>query len=305
MRLSRNWRGGLAAVWIALGAGCALPGRGGHSVLVSTEFGAEIALPLQSRSVPVVQASIPGYGSGEFILDSGAQRTIFDRRHVQRWGLPLIRYDEPLRVTRGGAAAGSIEAHTIVGRLELGGAAALDLEPPVTDLSHLRRSLAGIIGQDVLRNWALVFDGRRREVTILPPDQVDATLARWAEQGTELTACPLTWWNGVPTLEVDLPDELHASMIVDTGASMTSLPRAAIDELELVPAGTRTRAHIGGTERPGIFRCPELGLANWRVRAWVVEHAGERGLLGYDVLGRCLMVLDGPRGVLWVAPRPR
>jgi predicted aspartyl protease len=293
-----------APVLALLFTACSALERSGPTDRYRTEIPArEVAFRLHRRAVPSIDGEIPGHGTGEFILDTGARHTIVDKRRAERFGLPLFDYARPLKVTRGGAAAGALEQFTRFARLELGSLCVLDCEPPVAELSHVQRRLAGLIGQDVLRGLGVVFDGPKRQVRFVPSDELETSLASLRAEGVELERLPVTWWNGVPTVEIHCGQGVHAKMVLDTGASMTSLPRAAIEAMGLAVLGTTSRAHIGGMESAPVYRCEGLQLGRWPAPTWVDDHSGARGLLGYDVLRRFVVVLDGPRGELWIGKR--
>jgi hypothetical protein len=299
-----------AAALLALPA-CTSGGAGGgasgpvdppREAVAATELSAAVVLPVESRRMPVVRVYIPGAGLASMLLDTGAERTLVDTEAARRLGLELLDYRVPLAVTRGGKRVGSIDRWTRIERLELSRATASDLSPPVTDLRHLYRGLDGIVGQDVLSSWGVAFDGGRSEIRLLPPEDVPELVAAHERAGTTLTRLPLTWWRGVPVVELEMSDGTLVEMVVDTGASTTALPADLLREQGLRPRGTLPRAHVAGWEQAPIYRVEGMRLGGRELSGWVLSFDGERGYLGYDLLSRMVSVIDAPGDALWVGP---
>jgi hypothetical protein len=90
----------------------------------------------------------------------------------------------------------------------------------------------------------------------------------------------------------------ETSLLVDTGADITLLPRFAVEQLRVNPVagldcellgfdGTKTRARA--VELDMIF----LGKA-FRGRYLLID--ADQGIMGRDVLASVALLLDGPRG---------
>jgi len=81
--------------------------------------------------------------------------------------------------------------------------------------------------------------------------------------------------------------------LVDTGADMTVLPEAMIRQLRLPPVGQVEAHGFRGALQSLIVYAAELQVEGTTVLCEVL--AGNEALLGRDILGRCVLVLDGPR----------
>jgi hypothetical protein len=122
---------------------------------------------------PVVLVTVPGDGGQlypeHFLIDSGADRTVFSADFATRLGLPL---QLPLSGTGLMGVGGLSEYRLVKTSLEFsrddGGAARVQGEfaaftdPQATDLS--------VLGRDVLNNFDFIMSRRRNEVLLLAPN---------------------------------------------------------------------------------------------------------------------------------------
>jgi len=263
---------------------------------VETELPGIVEVPLLSERDPVIRASIPGKGEGLFIVDTAAEVTFLDESFAERCGLPGLTFDKEVNATRGRERVLELERCTRVERLEIGTAAAFDLHPPLVDLTHIREDLAGIIGQDILSNWIVLFDPPGGRMLLLPPGDIVKHLELLVEPGAALQTMPVSWTDRIPHIEfVNDEGGFVLDMVVDTGATITHLPRSAIDDQKLEQAGSTTINQIDGSEEYTTWRLGKLELGRWQVRNIVVGDSGlPSGLLGYDVLSPFVFIIDGP-----------
>lgn len=94
-----------------------------------------------------------------------------------------------------------------------------------------------------------------------------------------------------------LPD---VSLLIDTGADMTLIPRAAVEKLGLKPQSGNDYELLGFDGSRSIAQSVELDMIflnkAYRGRYLIIED--ERGILGRDVLCNVVLLLDGP-GQQW------
>ncbi|MDZ7582783.1 MAG: TIGR02281 family clan AA aspartic protease [Deltaproteobacteria bacterium] len=108
-----------------------------------------------------------------------------------------------------------------------------------------------------------------------------------------------------------LSGDVHQSFVVDTGASMVTIPRSTAQKLGLTSnlGAARRRVHTaGGTIEAEAVVLPSIELGGWQldnVEALVLDlpNQPDMGLLGLNYLRRFHMDLNSERGVLTLAPR--
>jgi len=192
----------------------------------------------------------------------------------------------------------------------------LDLHPLATRLEH---ELDGLLGWDVLREYVLGFDAREKQ--LLGGKNVAATelLERFGIQETA-TALPLGLLHDLPCITGGSETE-ELKLLLDTGCRLTVLTGAAWDRLQgesLEGAPEQVVWTITGETSGRVARLPELRLGTIRltdipvmVKSAEPDPEGGEGLLakvdgilGIDVLSKYLVVIEGPRRVLYLAERP-
>jgi hypothetical protein len=268
--------------------------------------------------------------SGPMLLDTGAGYLAVDLALARAMGLadssavgePVGLAQRPLR------------------RLELGTLQMDQVSPVLTvDAGIIRRvtgrPVLGLLGQALVRDRVLVVDYRSGDLVILPPGTVAApgrsglpesvlspsAIAvpfRLAGDGKVIVVVRVTGRPG------QRPTELN--LIVDTGATKTTLFRQAIDRrLPAWRSWPRLRGlgapTFSGDAAAEMVRVPRLeigpregGLGRSGMDAAVIDgdlpatlatviEGPADGLLGYSFLKHFRVVLDYPRRVIWLDPR--
>lgn len=108
-----------------------------------------------------------------------------------------------------------------------------------------------------------------------------------------------------------LSSDVEQSFVVDTGASMVTIPRSTAQKLGLMSSRNTMRRQIytaGGTVQAEAVVLPSIELDGWQldnVEALVLDLPNQPGvgLLGLNYLRRFRMDLNSERGVLTLAPR--
>jgi predicted aspartyl protease len=98
---------------------------------------------------------------------------------------------------------------------------------------------------------------------------------------------------GVPGREPNVA----LSMLVDTGADLSVLPRFVVEAFGLPRVSTTRIQGVTGIAERTAVHAVTLELAGTSVLAEVVAW-GEEPILGRDVLNRFVLELDGPRATL-------
>ncbi|MGD2009609.1 MAG: TIGR02281 family clan AA aspartic protease [Desulfobacterales bacterium] len=108
-----------------------------------------------------------------------------------------------------------------------------------------------------------------------------------------------------------LSSDVEQSFVVDTGASMVTIPRSTAQQLGLMSSRSTMRRQVytaGGTVQAEAVVLPSIELDGWQldnVEALVLDLPNQPGvgLLGLNYLRRFRMDLNSERGVLTLAPR--
>ncbi|MGB5424064.1 MAG: retropepsin-like aspartic protease, partial [Desulfobacterales bacterium] len=108
-----------------------------------------------------------------------------------------------------------------------------------------------------------------------------------------------------------LSSDVEQSFVVDTGASMVTIPRSTAQKLGLTSGRSTMRRQVhtaGGTVQAEAVVLPSIELDGWQldnVEALVLDLPNQPGvgLLGLNYLRRFRMDLNSERGVLTLAPR--
>jgi len=114
-----------------------------------------------------------------------------------------------------------------------------------------------------------------------------------------------------PVADVQLRDPARgksasqALLLVDTGADVTLLPRAAVDRLGIspVPGQLYEVAGFNGTGSFAPVVAVDMVFLNRVFRGRYLLIDQEHGILGRDVLNHAALVLDGPR-LRWMEQPP-
>ncbi|HEV8717919.1 MAG TPA: hypothetical protein VGX03_34520 [Candidatus Binatia bacterium] len=121
---------------------------------------------------PIVQASVRGSGgnlvAADFLIDSGADRTVFSAALPRRLRLPATNAQPDFSLTGIGGTSDFVLVTTVLeftgadGRpVRVRGEFAGFTDPAATDLS--------VLGRDVLDNFDLIISRRRNEILLLAP----------------------------------------------------------------------------------------------------------------------------------------
>lgn len=158
---------------MASGCGRGSPPDSGVTEVVldaQTSLGEPAVLPLLEDDLPVVEAEIAGCGRARMLIDTAMEMTLLDRAFAERCGLSQRPFAIEFLVDTAGGRLQRLERVAHVERITLGSAGASGIDAPLAELSALPFQLDGILGADVLGDWALLFMSTRRELVILPSD---------------------------------------------------------------------------------------------------------------------------------------
>ena len=298
-----------ASLLLVLAASCS--GVAPTTAVIDTTIALEgpTVIELQPKALPIIEIDLGDRQGLPFLVDCGAVYSIIDLPQAEELGLPIRPYSHGSSTI--GSGGGSVEydsfaavAHLRAGDLILDGS-----RLPAIDVELLRdQGLVGILGQDLLARLVVLIDMSRGELHLLPTgtdsEAIAAYLAdagigegTWVQIPIDFRPRPF-----VP-LNIEGLEDGALEMEIDTGAMTTSLPRAAIEALGLVSTGTTTSRGIDGVYEDETYDLEDFGLYGFLVSTQVKRSALEYGLLGMDVLGEFVLVLDGPNGMVWLHHR--
>lgn len=266
-------------------------------------------LPLVAGSLPVIEVTADGRTDLLMLVDSGASITSIDRIMAEELGLEIGRYDGSSLTTGADGRSMPLEYYTTLRRLELGSVVVEDFLVTVLDSEATsRHGWFGILGQDVLARLPVIVDGARDQLHLLPIDTDEEGIAAYlAEQevGDGAWAVAPIDYRPCPYLPASIdglePDDIE--ILIDTGASSTSLPMLAIEALGLEPVGTFTTVTIAGLSKGNTYELEDFGLYGLLIDATIHGGKLDHGLMGMDILGELVVLLDGPGGRIWLHNR--
>jgi len=264
-----------------------------------------VVIDLVPHALPVVRADLPGHPGLAFVLDSGAELSIVLRAPALALGLPLEELDRPGTRTGANGVTLPVTERILVEELVLDGVHVEHLPCIVADADLGEPDWVGILGQDVLAQLVVVIDRERRRLHALPPTwgreaiseylgEADLGDGPWVVVVAEFDPCPFL------TMTVD---QVDYRLEVDTGATATSFPRSAFEALGIEPRGRYSTKTITGADEGHTYDVQGLDLFGMKVSGEFREGALDHGLLGMDVLGALVVVLDGPGRSIWLHNR--
>jgi predicted aspartyl protease len=241
----------------------------------------------------VVRGSAGPQRDLNFLLDTGANPTVLDRRLAQ-----TLRLDEVpgvLTVINGRVAAG----RAIAPSLQIGPARRDNLPVVIEDLSFFERAIPvridGVIGLDVLGQGAFEIDYSSRQINFGPLRSLKNPLR-------------LRMSGGLPLVDVEL-NQTPAHLVVDTGASSLILfePKTSASaspvSIRAVQHSSNTMGEFQG--KPLWLRGLRLGQAEFRrepaflvnSRAYATDSLD--GLVSPATLGITKIAFDFDKGVVF------
>jgi hypothetical protein len=261
-----------------------------------------VVVPLLDEELPMVEAWIAGCGPVRCLVDTAMELTLLDAQLAARFALPQDVLDFILLVEAAGGGAQRLERTAWVEELRLGDARVHGLAPPLWDLASLGLGIDVVLGQDVLGDWAVLFDAAQRRLALLPSEGLLQRLEELLPAGTPLESIAMHGEDRVPCITLDLHGHgLSAELHVDTGSTATCLPAPVLARLATGPGTESESKTLAGTQRRLAWRFLDFPIGAQRVAVNVEAVEGDHGLLGYDALRQRVFVVDGPGRRLLVA----
>jgi predicted aspartyl protease len=292
---------------------------------------------IQNR--PFLNVKVNGKGPLRLVIDTGASLSVISERAAKQLGLRAVARGGLARAV-GGSGTFPI-VYGVLDSIEIGGAK-IETVPVYIRTVHAapetpeEERADGYIGLSVLSNYAITLDYQSRQMkldrTPLPEedaakatDGLEAAIARTkaasaASAGAAIDIPIRSTSGGLASAETHLPGmERPLNFILDTGATVTVVSKAAVKRFELEPMklkGTTYRV-IGaagieeGAEALGLAALTVNGLRKSNSRALILdleavnETSGfeQHGILGGDYLSHFSVHLDLRRFRLRLTPQ--
>ena len=270
-------------------------------------LGAPLVAELIPNRLPVVAVRLDGREERPFIVDCGSAMTFIDARVASELGLTVVEYTKPFTASGVDGRQSTVSRCTRLERLEIGALALDHVVVPLLETDMLQvQSVSGILGQDLLARLPFLIDTGRARLHLLPPatdrqgiidylSAADVGDGNWVVVDAEFRPCPFL------SMSVEGLDDLELE--VDTGAGMMCLPQRAIDALGLRPVGGGEAPSLEGLKSVTTYLLEGFDLFGIRVTTEVQSISDDYGLLGMDVLGKFLLLVDGPGRTIWLHHR--
>ena len=252
-----------------------------------------------------------------FLIDTGASRSAVDESIAFGLGLAATK------VTTVEGTAGTITVQAVkLPRLTLGGLVASNLEPTVYDLSGSLspegRRIAGILGFDVMKDHAVLFDADNGRIAFA--ESADA----FGDLGAAMVI-PFELDNNIPRIKAYV-DGIPVDLRLDTGASIKPGPTTYVNithsfyqKLKAVDPGLEPIRYFTASGTGGEMRIPVLQGKSFRIGSIEItapqlivqqpmgyfanpEALGFIG--GYSLQSWSRFIVDYPRKRLILFPRP-
>ncbi len=260
-------------------------------------------LELLPYSLPVVRAEMEGHGDLEFVVDTGAESSVIFRPWAVELGLPLLPFEGTVTGSNGQTVP--VTEWTYARALVLGSARIENLSLIVSEADFGEPQWCGILGQDVLGKLTTIFDGERRALHLLPrgwqQESIEGYLSKQRIGPGEWLVVELEF-RPRPFLELNT-GEARYDVLIDTGASSTSFPLAALRAIGREQIEASTRFGLSGESVGGVYELEGVQLFGLRVSGTFTDTELAYGLLGMSVLQTLVLVHDPPNGKIWLHKR--
>lgn len=249
------------------------------------------------RNLPLVPVHIADEGPFWFVLDTGAEATVIDRRVVEE--LDLTRRDRGIEIL--GADGGTTSAAGLarLQQLRFGDVTFSDWDACVLDLSHLRLKLGapldGILGYGTFEGCRLVMDYPGRQVVVSRGPRLDP-------KARDVVPCGA---GRLPRVSVAIGEEV-VGLVIDSGSAETlALPsvREAAFRFEHGPVAGHRATTIGGPARRNVLGRlrDDVHLAGHVVARPLVFLTEGPGRIGGAVLRHFRVTFDVPSQLVRLA----
>ncbi|QPQ54594.1 aspartyl protease family protein [Allosphingosinicella flava] len=199
------------------------------------------------RRHPMADVLLNGNVPLRFVVDTAAGATVVDRNIAESLGLMSggMRQEE-VHGANGSASHNLVK----VNRVTLAGMSRENVDAVIVDMERVAPGADGIIGNDVLRHYGVLFDMPNQKLVLSSMEEPAATAkecAPNARPGRMPGMAGFALLDGELIGDAGSSGKASATMIVDTGAAQTVLNWHAARALGLTPQDPRVRKRENGT----------------------------------------------------------
>ena len=279
-------------------------GNGRALAAAPIELAEPIRIDLHPSDRPILDVQFDGLQPRRFLVDTGSQSSLVAAACVRDLGLVARPHATSFQIRGSTAQEREVRDYVRVETLAVGALTVRDCRIAIVDDAAVAvAGIDGILGQDLMARITTVFDMHQRAVYFLPGTGDDAVRA-WL---TKTKIANGDWaiadviHDPNPTAYVPVAGLAAAmALTVDTGAQRTHLPKEALAAMKAVRKGSSPSEGIGGRRELATYRVDQFDLYGLKIGLDVTEAQLESGLLGIDVLGRLVFVMDGPARRMWM-----
>jgi predicted aspartyl protease len=176
---------------------------------------------------PVVAVKVNGTGPYDFLVDTGATVTVLDTALFNELGL---RAEGTAKIISSAGASSQIRSvvkEITLDCLSVGDVAVVSMKSPMTGDDY--RAVRGILGENFLRHFDILFDNQHRKMTL---DTGDSLADSLSGERLPITFPPLPEGDEnryQPTISVKVEAHGHASLLLDSGATWLALLQPRIE----------------------------------------------------------------------------
>ena len=181
--------------------------------------GEDVGLGEDQRQRMTVPISIDGKGPFDFLIDTGAERTVISAELARRLALPEGRRTTVHSMTGKGEVATAIIPKLEVSRKSVSG-----IHAPALKASHI--GAAGMLGIDTLQEQRVTFDFARQKMTVVP-----SRMRETSRDPNEIVVEARRRFGRLVLVDASLDGE-RLLVVLDTGSEVTIGNQALRDKLD-------------------------------------------------------------------------
>lgn len=254
----------------------------------------------------------------KFILDTGAEHTILTNKLItDLLGIPYRRKF----TVKGADLSKELVAYLIRGinlqveNIQASNHSLLVLEEDYFQFEDFTGiNIHGIIGADFFRGYVIKFDFQRKLVTLIAAHLFEAPKGSYIELPIEVN-------RGKPYLNTNIAlqdsSQTNVKLLLDTGASVSLLINTNTDSLLQIPENVipaNIGRGLGGYLEGYLGRVEQLDLGQYDLNEIITNFQdlppeldpadinNRNGIIGNQILNRFTVIMDYPRGKLYLKP---
>ena len=175
----------------------------------------------------VVAVKVNGAGPYDFMVDTGATVTVLDTALFNELGLRTVGTAKLISSAGASSQIRSVVKEITLDCLSVGNVSVVSVKSPVAGDDY--RAVRGILGENFLRHFDILFDNQHRRMTLDAGDSLGDSLSG---ERLPISFPPLPQEDEnryQPTISVKVQAYGHASLLLDSGATWLALLQPTIE----------------------------------------------------------------------------